>query len=41
VRTNILILRKWIDPAELPGEMTISAITLAELSASRAGGSPT
>jgi predicted nucleic acid-binding protein len=31
--TNILILRRWIDPAELPGEMTISAITLAELSA--------
>ncbi len=31
--TNILILRRWIDPAELPGEMAISAITLAELSA--------
>ena len=31
--TNILILPKWIDPAELPDEMTISAITLAELSA--------
>jgi len=31
--TNILILRAWIDPAELPGEMAISAITLAELSA--------
>ena len=31
--TNILILRSWIDPAELPGEMAISAITLAELSA--------
>ena len=31
--TNILILRKWIDPAELPDEMAISAITLAELSA--------
>lgn len=31
--TNILILRKWIDPAELPEEMAISAITLAELSA--------
>jgi predicted nucleic acid-binding protein len=27
------ILRKWIDPAELPDEMAISAITLAELSA--------
>jgi predicted nucleic acid-binding protein len=25
--TNILILRKWIDPAELPDEMAISAIT--------------
>ena len=31
--TNILILRRWIDPAELPGEMAISAVTLAELSA--------
>src|SRR5215467_12721877 len=31
--TNILIVRKWIDPAELPDEMAISAITLAELSA--------
>jgi predicted nucleic acid-binding protein len=31
--TNILILRTWIDPAELPDEMAISAITLAELSA--------
>jgi hypothetical protein len=31
--TNILILRSWIDPAELPDEMAISAITLAELSA--------
>lgn len=33
VDTNILILRRWIDPAELPDEMAISAITLAELSA--------
>lgn len=33
VDTNILILRHWIDPAELPVEMAISAITLAELSA--------
>lgn len=33
VDTNILILRPWIDPAELPDEMAISAITLAELSA--------
>jgi predicted nucleic acid-binding protein len=31
--TNILILRAWIDPAELPDEMAISTITLAELSA--------
>jgi predicted nucleic acid-binding protein len=31
--TNIVILRKWIDPAELPAEMAITAITLAELSA--------
>ncbi len=31
--TNILILRKWIDSGELPAEMAISAITLAELSA--------
>ncbi|TCO59874.1 type II toxin-antitoxin system VapC family toxin [Actinocrispum wychmicini] len=31
--TTILILRRWIDPAELPNEMAISAITLAELSA--------
>lgn len=33
VDTNILILRKWIDPDELPAEIAISAITLAELSA--------
>jgi predicted nucleic acid-binding protein len=31
--TNIMILRRWIDPAELPDEMAISAVTLAELSA--------
>jgi hypothetical protein len=31
--TNILIIRRWVDPAELPDEMAISAITLAELSA--------
>jgi predicted nucleic acid-binding protein len=31
--TNILVLRGWVDPAELPDEMAISAITLAELSA--------
>jgi predicted nucleic acid-binding protein len=33
IDTNILILRQWIDPAELPDEMAISAVTLAELSA--------
>jgi predicted nucleic acid-binding protein len=31
--TNILILRSWIDPEQLPEEIAISAITLAELSA--------
>jgi predicted nucleic acid-binding protein len=31
--TNIVILRRAIDPDELPDEMAISAITLAELSA--------
>lgn len=31
--TNIVILRRWIDAAELPAEMAISAVTLAELSA--------
>ncbi|MFI9504749.1 type II toxin-antitoxin system VapC family toxin [Nocardia sp. NPDC052566] len=31
--TNIMILRRWIDPEELPEAMAISAITLAELSA--------
>ena len=31
--TSILILRRWIDPEELPDEMAISSITLAELSA--------
>jgi predicted nucleic acid-binding protein len=31
--TNVVILRKWVDPAELPDEMAISAITVAELSA--------
>ncbi len=31
--TNILILRKSIDPRELPAAVAISAITLAELSA--------
>jgi predicted nucleic acid-binding protein len=31
--TNVLILRRWVDTAELPAEMAISAVTLAELSA--------
>ncbi|MER5361743.1 type II toxin-antitoxin system VapC family toxin [Streptomyces sp. NPDC002785] len=31
--TNIMILRRWVDPEELPAEVAISAITLAELSA--------
>jgi hypothetical protein len=31
--TNILVLRRRVDPAVLPDEMAISAITLAELSA--------
>ena len=31
--TNVIVLRRWIDPAELPEQMAISAITLAELSA--------
>jgi hypothetical protein len=31
--TNIVILRRWVDPSQLPDEMAISAITLAELSA--------
>ncbi|MEU8894906.1 type II toxin-antitoxin system VapC family toxin [Nocardia sp. NPDC048505] len=31
--TNIMILRRWIDPELLPAAMAISAITLAELSA--------
>lgn len=31
--TNIVILRRWLDPADLPDEMAISSVTLAELSA--------
>ncbi|WP_300011920.1 type II toxin-antitoxin system VapC family toxin [Pseudonocardia sp.] len=31
--TNIVILRRWIDAADLPAEMAICTITLAELSA--------
>ncbi|WP_327149277.1 type II toxin-antitoxin system VapC family toxin [Nocardia sp. NBC_01329] len=33
IDTNIMILRRWVDPAELPDEMAITAVTLAELSA--------
>ncbi|MFH0244601.1 type II toxin-antitoxin system VapC family toxin [Streptomyces sp. HK10] len=33
IDTNIMILRRWVDPDELPVEMAISGITLAELSA--------
>ena len=32
--TNSVILRKGLDPAELPAEVAITAVTLAELSAS-------
>jgi predicted nucleic acid-binding protein len=31
--TNVVILRRWIDPGLLPAEVAISAVTLAELSA--------
>ncbi|MEU0674811.1 type II toxin-antitoxin system VapC family toxin [Streptomyces sp. NPDC006172] len=31
--TDIVILRRWVAPEELPDEMAITAITLAELSA--------
>ena len=31
--TNILILRRMIDPAHLPDRISVSAVTLAELSA--------
>jgi predicted nucleic acid-binding protein len=31
--TKVVILRKWIDPADLPAAVAISAVTLAELSA--------
>jgi hypothetical protein len=33
IDTNIVILRPALNPADLPAEMVISAITLAELSA--------
>ena len=36
IDTNIMILRKWISPGELPAEIAISAVTLAELSAGAA-----
>ncbi|MFJ4436231.1 type II toxin-antitoxin system VapC family toxin [Streptomyces sp. NPDC088923] len=31
--TNIMILRRWVAPEELPDEMAITSVTLAELSA--------
>ena len=31
--TNIVILRRWIEPGELPDELAICAVTLAELAA--------
>lgn len=31
--TNVVILRRWVNPEELASEVAISAITLAELSA--------
>jgi predicted nucleic acid-binding protein len=33
VDTNVLVLRRWIDPAGLPDELAVSAVTLAELAA--------
>lgn len=33
LNTDILILRRWVNVADLPDEMAISAVTLAELSA--------
>jgi predicted nucleic acid-binding protein len=32
VDTNVVILRQRIDPVELPDEIAISTVTLAELS---------
>ena len=32
VDTDIIILHRWLDPAELPDEIAISSVTLAELS---------
>jgi hypothetical protein len=31
--TNVVVLRRWIDVEQLPDEMAISAVTLAELAA--------
>lgn len=31
--TSVLVLRRWVDAGQLPDEMAISAVTLAELSA--------
>jgi len=31
--TNILILRRWLDAEDLPEEMAVSAVTLAQLAA--------
>jgi predicted nucleic acid-binding protein len=33
IDTNIVILRDWVPAADLPNELAISAVTLAELSA--------
>lgn len=33
LNTNVVILRRWIDADDLPNEVAISAMTLAELSA--------
>lgn len=33
IDTNVVVLRQRIDPAELPDELAISTVTLAELSA--------
>lgn len=33
IDTNVLILRRWVDAWQLPNELAISSVTLAELSA--------
>ena len=33
IDTNVLILRRWVDARQLPNELAISSVTLAELSA--------